>query len=54
MNKERDSCEMTQEELWQEEVYDKLQRHEYVVDDGNVFDFETGGFICSLRLIKPE
>ena len=54
MNMERDSCEMTQEELWQEEVYDKLQRHEYIVDGGNVFDYESGEFICSLRLIKPE
>ena len=53
MNMERDSCEMTQEELWQEEVYDKLQRHEYIVHDGNVFDFETGELVCSLRLIKP-
>ena len=37
-----------------EEVYDKLQRHEYIVDGGNVFDYESGEFICSLRLIKPE
>ncbi len=54
MNGKRDSCEMTEEELWQEEVYDKIQRHEYVVDAGNVYDFGSGEWICSLRLIKPE
>ena len=52
MNEKRDSYEMTEEELWQEEVYDKLQRHEYIVDGGNVFDFETGEVVCSLKLIK--
>lgn len=54
MGGKRDSCEMTEEELWQEEVYDRLQRHEYIVDNGNVFDFGSGEFICPLRLIKPE
>lgn len=54
MNEKCDSCEMTEEELWQEEIYDKLQRHEYIVDGGNVFDYESGEFICSLRLIKTE
>lgn len=54
MNVKSDSCEMTEEELWQEEVYDKLQRHEYIVDAGNVYDFESGERICSLWLIKPE
>ena len=53
MNKERDSYEMTQEELWQEEVYDKIQRHEYIVEYGDVIDFETGEVVCSLKLIKP-
>lgn len=54
MNEKSDNCEMTEEELWQEEVYDKLQRHEYIVDNGNVYDYGSGEFICSLRLIMPE
>lgn len=54
MNEKSDTYEMTEEELWQEEVYDKLQRHEYIVDNGNVYDYESGEFICSLRLIMPE
>lgn len=49
----RDSCEMTEDELWQEDVYDKIQRHEYIVEYGDVIDFETGEVVCSLRLIKP-
>lgn len=46
--------EMTEEELWQEMVWDKLQTHEYVVDKGNIYDFESGEFICSMRLIKLD
>lgn len=54
MTAKGDSCEMTEEELWQKEVYDKLQRHEYIVYNDHVIDFESGEIICSLRLVKPE
>ena len=37
MNGKRDSCEMTEEELWQEEVYDKLRQRNVIVFE-NIYD----------------
>ena len=49
-----DKREMTDEEIFAEIVWDKLQRGEYVVADGSVFDFESGDFICNLKIVGTE
>ncbi len=47
--------EMTDEEIRQEIIWDKLQHGEYVVNNkGNVYDFETGEFICRMDFLKTE
>ena len=49
-----DKREMTDEEIFTEIVWDKLQRGEYVVADGSVFDFESGDFICNLKIVGTD
>jgi hypothetical protein len=44
--------EMSDEEIWQELVWDKIQTHEYIVVDGKVYDYASGEFICSMSFIK--
>lgn len=51
MDKENESkvaYEMTEEELWAEEVYYKLDIHEYVLVDDKIYDYESGELICLL------
>lgn len=44
--------EMTEEELWLEDVWDKLQTGVYVECGGNVYDRNSSEFICSMSLLK--
>lgn len=49
MVKENDvmsTYEMTEEELWEEEVYYRLDIHEYVIVDDKIYNYETGELIC--------
>lgn len=39
-------CEMTDDEIFAENVWDKIQQHEYIVVGGNVIEPETGEVIC--------
>jgi hypothetical protein len=39
---------MTEEEIWMEEIWDKIQRCEYIVCDDMVYDFESGEFIIEM------
>ena len=51
MDKENESkvaYEMTEEELWEEEVYYKLDTHEYVLVDDKIYDYESGDLVCLL------
>jgi hypothetical protein len=48
------TSEMTEEELWQEDVYDKLTRGIFTEYKGNIYDFDSGEFICEMKLIEPE
>ena len=48
------NCTMTDEELFEELVWDKLQQGVYVVSDGSVFDYATGEWICNLRIISAN
>lgn len=42
--------EMTDEEIYREIVWDKIQRGEYVVTDKQeIFDYETGEFIDRMQ-----
>lgn len=43
--------DITNEELFVELVWDKLQTHEYIVIDGNVIDPEDGELICQLQIL---
>ena len=54
MVKENDvkrTYEKTEEELWEEEVYYRLDIHEYVIVDDNIYNYETGELICLLSEI---
>lgn len=54
MVKENDvmsTYEMTEEELWEEEVYYRLDIHEYVIVDDKIYNYETGELICLLSEI---
>jgi hypothetical protein len=44
--------EMSDEELWQALIWDKIQTNEYVVVDGMVYDYASGEFICSMSFIR--
>jgi len=44
-------CEMSDEELFSELVWDKLQQGTYVVSDGSVYDYESGEWISNLKII---
>lgn len=46
-----DKYMMTEEELFAELVWDKLQKHEYIVIDGSVIDPEDGELICQLQIL---
>ena len=46
-----EKCEMTDEELFAELVWDKLQTGVYVVSDGSVYDYDSGEGICNLRIV---
>jgi hypothetical protein len=46
--------QMTEYDLWLEEIWDKLQQCIYIVDNGGVYDFESGEYICEIKLIKPD
>lgn len=45
-NDDKSTYEMTEEELWEEEVYYKLDTHEYVLVDDKIYDYESGELIC--------
>lgn len=47
-----DESRMTEREVFEELIWDKLQEGEYVVADGSVFDFTSGEFICNLKIIQ--
>lgn len=40
---------MTDKEVFQEIVWDKLQTGEYRESNDNVYDFESGELICSVK-----
>ena len=46
-----DKCSMTEEELFAELVWDKLQKQEYIVIDGSVIDPVEGELICQLQIL---
>lgn len=48
------NCTMTDEELFEELVWDNIQQGVYVVSDGSVFDYGTGEWICNLRIISAN
>ena len=48
------NCMMTDEELFEELVWDNLQQGVYVVSDGSVFDYTSGEWICNLRIIGAD
>ena len=55
MDKENESkvaYEMTEEELWEEEVYYRLDIHEYVIVDDKIYNYETGELICLVSEIN--
>jgi len=39
-------CEMTDDEIFAENVWDKIQQHEYIVVGGNVIELGSGEVIC--------
>jgi hypothetical protein len=43
---------ITNEQLFIEEVWDRIQRHVYVVVDGKVYDRNSSEFICDMSLIE--
>ena len=43
--------EMSDDELFAELVWDKLQTGVYVVSDGSVYDYASGEWICNLKII---
>jgi hypothetical protein len=43
---------ITNEQLFVEEVWDRIQRHVYVVVDGKVYDRNSSEFICDMSLIE--
>jgi hypothetical protein len=43
---------ITNEQLFIEEVWDRLQRQIYVLVDGKVYDRESCEFICNESVIK--
>lgn len=47
-NESKNTYEMTEEELWEEEIYYKLDTHEYVCVDGKIYDYESGDLVCLL------
>jgi hypothetical protein len=42
------------EELWQEDIWDKLNRGIYIEYQGCVIDYETGEIICKIQQIQPD
>lgn len=46
-----EKCKMTDEEIFEEIVWDKIQRHEYIVIDGSVIEPVTGELICQLKIL---
>ena len=50
-NENRAAYEMTEEELWAEEVYYRLDTHEYVLVDEKIYDYESGELVCLLSEI---
>lgn len=46
-----ESMDMTDREIWQELMWDKIQRGDYIVQDSMVYEYETGEFICHVNAI---
>lgn len=43
--------EMTEKELWQEDIWYHIQVGDYVECNGIVYEYETGEIICSIAEI---
>ena len=42
---------MTDDELFVELVWDKLQQGIYVISNESIYDYESGEWICGLKLM---